>query len=209
MISNLSDEYLTIKSLVRLKTKVEGSIFIATAIPVNSEEDVKDWILKISKEFFDATHNCFVWRIKKAQGESLKFSDAGEPRGTAGKPISSAIQSEDLYNVVVVVSRYFGGVKLGTGRLSRAYRQAAQGALQKAEKVRDWVTSEITLSYPLSMSGKVSQIFSQYDIRVKDRGFEKDATARVMVRSSLVEKVKNVLLEATNGQVKFNGKDKV
>lgn len=203
MISDSSDEYLTTKSLVRLKTKVEGSIFIATAIPVNSEEDAEDWVKKISQEFFDATHNCFACRIKKAQDESLKFSDAGEPRGTAGKPILSAIESENLYNVLVVVTRYFGGVKLGTGGLSRAYRKSAQSALRKAEKVKKWFTSEITLSYPLTMTGKVSQIFSKYDIPVKDRGFEKDATAMIVVRSSLLEKVKKALMEATCGQVKF------
>jgi len=146
MISDSSDEYLTTKSLVRLKTKVGGSIFIATAIPVNSEKAAEEWIRKISQEFFDATHNCFACRIKKAQDESLKFSDAGEPRGTAGKPILSAIESENLYNVLVVVTRYFGGVKLGTGGLSRAYRKSAQSALRKAEKVKRWITSEITLS---------------------------------------------------------------
>ncbi len=203
MISNSSDEYLTIKNLIRAKTKVEGSIFIATAIPVDLEETAKDWIGKISQEFFDATHNCFAWRTKNANGENLKFSDAGEPRGTAGKPILFAIESENLYNVLVVVTRYFGGVKLGTGGLSRAYRQSAQGALQKAKKVTRWIISEIILSYPLNMTGKVSQIFSKYNVRVKDRGFEKDATAKIVVRSSLSEKIKKALLEATNGQVKF------
>ena len=203
MISDSSDEYLTTKSLVRLKTKVEGSIFIATAIPVNSEKAAEDWVKKISQEFFDATHNCFACRIKKAQDESLKFSDAGEPRGTAGKPILSAIESENLYNVLVVVTRYFGGVKLGTGGLSRAYRKSAQSALRKAEKVTRWITSEITLSYPLSMTGKVNQIFGKYGIRVKDQGFEDNPTATIEVRASLLEKVKKALVEATNGQVKF------
>ena len=203
MISNSSDEYLTIKNPIRLKTKVEGSIFIATVIPVDSEEEAKEWILKISKEVFDATHNCFACRIKKAQGESLKFSDAGEPRGTAGKPILSAIQSEALYNVVVVVTRYFGGVKLGTGGLSRAYRQSAQNALQKADKVVRWITSEIILSYPSSMTGKVNQVFAKYGIRVQDHSFEENVTTKIMVRSSLLEKIKKALAEATNGQVKF------
>jgi uncharacterized YigZ family protein len=203
MISNSSDEYLTIKNPIRLKTKVEGSIFIATVIPVDSEEEAKEWILKISKEVFDATHNCFACRIKKAQGESLKFSDAGEPRGTAGKSILSAIQSEALYNVVVVVTRYFGGVKLGTGGLSRAYRQSAQNALQKAEKIVRWITSEIILSYPLSMTGKVNQVFGKYGIRVQDHSFEENVTTRIVVRSSLLEKIRKALAEATNGQVKF------
>jgi len=203
MISNSSDEYLTIKNPIRLKTKVEGSIFIATVIPVDSEEEAKERILKISKEFFDATHNCFACRVKKAQGESLKFSDAGEPRGTAGKPILSAIQSEALYNVVVVVTRYFGGVKLGTGGLSRAYRQSAQNALQKAEKIVRWITSEIILSYPLSMTGKVNQVFGKYGIRVRDHSFEENITTKIVARSSLLEKIKKALAEATNGQVKF------
>ena len=203
MTSDSSDEYLTIKNLVRTKTKVEGSIFIATAIPINSEEDAKDWIQKISSEFFDATHNCFAYRIKRDQDESFKFSDAGEPRGTAGKPILSAIESKNLYNVVVVVTRYFGGVKLGTGGLSRAYRQSAQGVLQRAEKATRWITSEITFSYPLNMTGKVNQIFGKYGIPVKDQGYEDSPTAKIVVRISLLEKIKKALVETTNGQVKF------
>jgi uncharacterized YigZ family protein len=203
MSSNPSDEYLTTRSLARAKTKVEGSIFIATAIPVNSEEEAKGSIREISGKFFDATHNCFAFRIKSAGGESERFSDAGEPRGTAGMPILSAIQSENLCNVLVVVTRYFGGVKLGTGGLSRAYRQSAQSALQRAEKVTRWVTSEMTLSYPPNTTGKVNQIFTRYGIRVKDQGYDDSPTARIEVRTSLLDKVKKALVEVTNGQVKF------
>jgi uncharacterized YigZ family protein len=197
------DEYLTIRSLVRDKIKVEGSIFIATAIPIDREESAESWIQKISKEFFDATHHCFAWRIKKAGQESFKYSDAGEPRGTAGKQILSAIESEKLYNVLVIVTRYFGGVKLGTGGLSRAYRLCAQTALQKSEKVTRWITAEITLSYPLSMTGKVNQIFSKYGVRVEDLSFGNYAVARIQTRMSLLETIKKALVEATNGQVRF------
>jgi uncharacterized YigZ family protein len=203
MIPNSSDEYLTIKSLVRTKLKVEGSIFIATAIPIDSEQSAEEWIRKISKEYFDATHNCFAWRIKKGEQESLKSSDAGEPRGTAGKPILSAIESEKLYNVLVVVTRYFGGVKLGTGGLSRAYRSCAQSVLQKASKVTKWITSEISLSYPLGMTGRVNQIFSKYHVRILLSGFQDYATARIEVKISQLETIKKVLMEATNGQVRF------
>lgn len=203
MISNSPDEYLTIKSLVRNKTKVEGSIFIATAIPVKSDEDAKNKIQNITKEFFDATHNCFAWRIKMANQESVKISDAGEPRGTAGIPILSAIESENLYNLLVVVTRYFGGVKLGTGGLSRAYRQCAQNALQKAEKVTKWITSEIDLSFPLSMMGKVNRIFSRYEVRILESDFKESAYLKIQTKSSLLEKIKKALLDATNGQVKF------
>ncbi|NIM96571.1 MAG: YigZ family protein [candidate division Zixibacteria bacterium] len=203
MTSSSSDEYLTIKTSVRFKKKVEGSIFIATAIPVESEEAAEDSIEKISKEFFDATHNCFAWRIGKAPNQSLRFSDAGEPKGTAGKPILSAIQSENLHNVLIVVTRYFGGIKLGTGGLSRAYRQSAQSVLQKADKATKLVTSELVLSYPLSMTGRVNQVFGKYSVRIKDHGFEEKPTARIMVRATLLEKVKKALVQATNAQVEF------
>ncbi|UCG10956.1 MAG: YigZ family protein [Deltaproteobacteria bacterium] len=203
MISNPSDEYLTIKSSVRAKTKVEGSIFIATAIPVDSEEKAKSSIQDICKEFFDAAHNCFAFRFKSGDGESERFSDAGEPRGTAGSPILSAIQSENLFNLLVVVTRYFGGVKLGTGGLSRAYRQSALSVLQKADKATGWITSEMTLSYPPGATGKVNQIFSRYNVRIEEQGYEESPTARIEVRTSLVDKVKKALVEATNGQVEF------
>lgn len=203
MTPECPDEYLTIKGTVRRKTKVEGSIFIATAVPVESEKSLRDWIEKISSEFFDATHNCYAARMRAEQEERSRFSDAGEPRGTAGRPILSAIQGENLYDVLVVVTRYFGGVKLGTGRLSRAYRQSAQSALQMAEKVTKLLSSELSLSYPSSMIGKVSQVFSRFRISVLHQGFDKQATARILVVANRLDSVKKALIENTNGQVKF------
>ncbi len=198
-----SDEYFTLRKQVRAKTRVAGSVFIATAIPVNEEEDAKDWIGKISEKFFDATHNCFAFRIKDTDGETLKFSDAKEPRGSAGGPILSAIKSENLYNVLVVVTRYFGGVKLGTGRLSRAYRESALAVLQKGERTKRWICSEIVLSFPLNMIGKVNRIFNKYQVRLIQQGFQRSVIVKIEVRASLVEKIKKALVEATGGQVRF------
>jgi uncharacterized YigZ family protein len=203
MITHPSDEYLTIKSSGRFKIKIEGSIFIATAFPAESEEEAQNSIKKISKEFFDATHNCFAFRIKNTDGETERCNDAGEPNGTAGVPILTAIKSEDLYNVVVVVTRYFGGVKLGTGGLSRAYRRSAQSVLKETEKITKLITREIKLSYPPSMTGKVNQTFGRFGIRVKEQGYEEVPTSKIEVRISILEKVKKALVEATNGQVKF------
>lgn len=203
MKPNSPDEYLTIQSPVRDKIKVESSIFIATAVPVGSEDTAKDRILSISREFHDATHNCFAWRIKDPQPERFKFSDAGEPRGTAGKPIFSAIESEQLFNVLVVVTRYFGGIKLGTGGLSRAYRLSAQNALQKAEKATRWITSEIAIGYPLNLTGKVNQILGKYEVRVLESNFENYARVRIQVRNGWLANIKKALVDVTNGQVKF------
>jgi uncharacterized YigZ family protein len=198
-----SDEYLTIKEKVCSKIRVQGSTFIATAVPVETEQSAEEWIAKISAEFFDATHNCFAARIRQAGGGALKFSDAGEPRGTAGKPILSAIESENLHNVLVVVTRYFGGVKLGTGGLARAYKQAAQGALQSGETVRKVIRAQIRLIYPPSMTGKVSQVIAKFGATVRDRGFQREATALILIRSGLLSQIKKALTDATNGQIKF------
>jgi uncharacterized YigZ family protein len=203
MSLNPSDEYLTIKSLVRDKIKIESSIFITTAVPVDSEETAKEWIQKISREFHDATHNCYAWRIKDHHKEIEKYSDAGEPRGTAGKPILSAIESEELHNVLVVVTRYYGGIKLGTGGLSRAYRSSAQDALKKAMKIAGWITSDIKLSYPVNMTGKVQLVFSKYGVRTLDSSFDEQAEVKIQIRSSWSDRLKRALIEATNGQVKF------
>jgi uncharacterized YigZ family protein len=201
---NSPDEYLSIESQVRDKIKVESSIFIATAVPVNSEESIKSKLQSITREFHDATHNCFAWRIKDPQPERFKYSDAGEPRGTAGKPIFSAIESEQLYNVLVVVTRYFGGIKLGTGGLSRAYRSSAQNALQKAKKITRWITSEIGMIYPLNMTGKVNQILGKYEARVLESNYQDHARVRIQVKSDWLINVKKALVEVTNGQVKFD-----
>ncbi len=203
MNPNSPDEYLTIKSLVRDKIKIESSIFIATAVPVDSEETAKGWIEKISREFHAATHNCYAWRVKDRKKKIEKYSDAGEPRGTAGKPILSAIEAEELHNVLVVVTRYFGGIKLGTGGLSRAYRSSAQSALKKAVKITSWITSDIQLSYPISMTGKVQLVFGKYKVRTLENSFGEQAEVKILIRSSYSDKLKKALIEATNGQVKF------
>lgn len=203
MRDNSPDEYLTIKDSAQSKLKVKGSIFIATALSVSSEKEAKEWIKKISKEFFDATHHCFAYKIKIDQSEIVKYGDAGEPRGTAGSPILSAIESAKLSNVLVVVTRYFGGTKLGTGGLSRAYRQSAQAVLGDCEKVRKFVTARVSLQFHISHTGRVNQVLKQFDCRILEKSYEENVTMRVEVRKNNLEKLGKELLELTNGQIKF------
>jgi uncharacterized YigZ family protein len=198
-----SDEYLTIKDLTRSKLKIKGSIFIATALSVSSEKEAQDWIKKISKEFFDATHHCFAYKIKIDQNEVVKYGDAGEPKGTAGGPILSAIESEKLTNVLVVVTRYFGGTKLGTGGLSRAYRQSAQEVLEECQKVKKFITSILSFQFPINQTSRVKQILSRFDCRVLEESFEENVTMKAEVRKGNLENVEKTLLESTNGQIKF------
>lgn len=206
MRDNSPDEYLTIKNLAQSKLKIKGSIFIASALSVSSEKEAREWIKKISKETFDATHHCFAYKIRidrsPAKG-GIKYSDAGEPRGTAGSPILSAIESERLSNVLVVVTRYFGGTKLGTGGLSRAYRQSAQTVLKDCEKIRKFVTATLSFQFHISQIGRVKQVLSRFDCRILEKSFEEDVTIKAEVRKGNLDRLKKELLESTNGQIKF------
>jgi uncharacterized YigZ family protein len=197
------DGFSTIKDLTQSKLKIKGSVFKAFALSVSSEKEAREWIEKISKETFDATHHCFAYKIKIDQGEIVKYSDAGEPRGTAGSPILSAIESEKLSNVLVVVTRYFGGTKLGTGGLSRAYRLSAQAVLRDCKKVRKFVTAKLSFQFHISQIGRVNQSLSRFDCRILEKSFEEDVTMKAEIRKGKLEKLKKGLLEATNGQIKF------
>jgi uncharacterized YigZ family protein len=197
------DEYLTIKNLTRSKIKIKGSIFIATALSVSSEEEARNWTKKISQEFFDATHHCFAYKIKTDQSDIVKYSDAGEPRGTAGSSILSAIESEKLINVLVVVTRYFGGTKLGTGGLSRAYRLSAQAVLKDSEKIKKFVTAGLSFHFPMNQTRKVNQLLSRFDCKILEKSFGDNVFMKIEVRKGNLERVKGLLLESTNGQIKF------
>jgi uncharacterized YigZ family protein len=198
-----SDEYLTIKDLTRSKLKIKDSVFIATAVSISSEKETKEWIKRISKEFFDATHHCFAYKIRMDPNEIVKYSDAGEPRGAAGSRILSAIESEKLTNILVVVTRYFGGTKLGTGGLSLAYRRSAQRVLNDCEKIRKFATVGFSLQFPIIRTNKVNQTLNRFDCEISDKSFGEIVTMKAEIRKGDLEKLKTALLESTNGQIKF------
>ena len=108
------DKYYTIKAAKRTEIKIKGSKFIGSAIPVNTKEEALNKLQDIRSEFYDATHNCFAWQIGHDKND-FRFSDDGEPSGSAGKPILQAIEKFNISNVLVVVTRFFGGTKLGVG----------------------------------------------------------------------------------------------
>lgn len=146
--SNDSDIYYSIEARERYESKVKGSRFIATVSPANSKWEAIAFIDTIKAEFFDATHNCWAYRIG-FDGLEYRSSDDGEPSGSAGKPILFAIQKHDLTDIVVVVTRYFGGTKLGIGPLARAYSDAASSVLNLCTKkpVYRTITLKIFCTY--------------------------------------------------------------
>ncbi|MBI3258048.1 MAG: YigZ family protein [Ignavibacteriae bacterium] len=135
MLQNASqDVYYTITVQNRAEIKVKGSRFIATAVPVHSKEQAMTILEQIRAEFYDATHNCYTYRLGLG-GLDFRTADDGEPSGTAGKPMLFMLQKYDVSDILLIVTRYFGGVKLGIGGLARAYSDATQEVLKLCEKV--------------------------------------------------------------------------
>lgn len=144
-----ADHYRTLAAPAESRLKIERSEFLGLAMPVATEEGFFEALRQIEKRYFDATHHCWAFRL--FDPPRARSSDAGEPAGTAGKPILSAIEGADLFDVGVVVVRWFGGVKLGTGGLSRAYRQIAAETLRSAAVVDRYLYDRFTVIVPFDM----------------------------------------------------------
>ena len=127
----MSDIYKTIRDPSTGIYKEKGSKFLAFAYPVGTEETIRDRMEELHKQYHDARHHCYAWRLGAGM-ERLRIHDGGEPSGSAGNPIFGQIRSRELTNILVVVVRYFGGTLLGTGGLIHAYRSAASEALDRS-----------------------------------------------------------------------------
>ena len=154
---------LTVVGEAKAELTVERSRFLAWAAGVADEAQAIEFIAAASKKFYDATHNCYAF----SAGQVKRFSDDGEPSGTAGRPILNVIEQKGLENTVVVVTRYFGGVKLGAGGLVRAYSNAAAAALDRAEQAEITRAREISLSVPFSLFRQTERLCDRYALEKK------------------------------------------
>ncbi len=161
------DAYYTIKSRRRAEIKIKGSKFIGTAIPAANKEAAKEELGKVRSEFYDATHNCFAHKIG-SKGLEYGFSDDGEPSGSAGKPILFEINKYDVSNVLVVVTRYFGGTKLGVGGLSRAYSQAAAEALNLCDRKKITIVKTVSVHCTYEDVGAVKRLVAERAVKFEE-----------------------------------------
>lgn len=202
MSIHLSDEYVTVRGESAGELKVEGSRFLSLATHVESVEDV-DRILTARREHYhDATHTCFAYRLRAGR-DAHRFSDDGEPAGTAGKPILVAIDRENLTDTLVAVTRYFGGVKLGTGGLARAYGEAARLAVAAAKKETRFITRMMRVVVPHVAVGAVLNTLGRHRARIVQSEFDVDARIDFEIRASLAETVIAELRERTGGKASF------
>ncbi len=199
----MKDEYQSIKAGVTASTKIEASKFIATAHPVELRSQAEGTLARVRKEYFDATHHCYAY-ILGSEGKESRYSDDGEPSGTAGTKILAAIQSKNLSDVLVVVTRYFGGTKLGTGGLARAYFDSASRALSDAVVVPKIVTAELLITFPYDETSRVMNTLSQRKGRIIDTVYGDDVTLRVTIRKSLMQLLADELVNVTRGNLAVN-----
>ena len=194
------DEFTTINGEAQAEYKVQGSRFCATALPVTTKSQAEEFIAGIRKRFRDATHNCFAYRIG-TDGAEFRFNDDGEPSGTAGKPILAAIDKHGLTNILVVVTRYFGGTKLGVGGLVRAYGDATELALLKAEKETRYITLTVKATFPHSQISNVMHVISKVGAKIVDTQYDEDVHTQLEIRLSKAEELKAALVNHTSGNI--------
>lgn len=197
--------------LERYKTILEGgtgeitekkSRFIASIRLVESEEEALAFIEETKKKYWDARHNCYVYSVGLNR-EYTRCSDDGEPSGTAGRPMLDVILGEDLYNVAVVVTRYFGGILLGTGGLVRAYSKAVQEGLKNSKIIEKQfgITLEVTTDY--TGIGRIQYIAGERKIPVLDSEYTDKVVMKLLVPAEEEGAVRKAITEGTNGRAKL------
>ncbi len=176
----------------RGEVREKASRFFGIAAPAASSDEAEELLAKIRREHHDATHVAFAWKI----GGAVRASDAGEPAGTAGRPIAGAIESAGLCDVVAAVVRYYGGTKLGTGGLARCYREAAALSLAAcgSRTVYDTVRLEARPSH--AAAGAVRRLLRPPEVRLTAERFDPEPVLELEVRRSLAEGIVGALAEA-------------
>ncbi|HEX3010367.1 MAG TPA: YigZ family protein [Bacteroidales bacterium] len=192
----ISDTYLTIENPSKGLFKDKGSKFFAFAFPVSAEQEIKKHLESIKKEYFDARHHCFAYRLGPDMKTFRAFDD-GEPSGTAGKPILGQIASNNLTNILIVVVRYFGGTLLGVSGLIQAYKSASADVIANSVIVEKEVLDEIRLTFDYPLQNQVSRILKECNVKISKSDFGFDCALNIHCRKSftpeLIRKMKELL----------------
>lgn len=190
----------TLKKSAEFQFKEKGSQFIGFAKPCQSEEEAQLILEEKRKQFYDATHNCFAYNILP---EVQKYSDDGEPNGTAGIRILNAIQHFELTNLIIIVTRYYGGTKLGVGPLGKAYYNAAYGALDSAKIITKENYSLLDLVYDYEHSKTVHHFLSKHNCIIKENKFEQRPVISFLIQPASIDDFKSDIKNATKGSTKL------
>lgn len=192
-------EYRTIYQGAKAEIVEKKSRFIAEVFPVDSEEAAMEYLEQVRKKYWDARHHCWAYVIGEERVQE-RCSDDGEPSGTAGKPILEVIKGEKLHNVLVVVTRYFGGTLLGTGGLVRAYTGASREGLLHSQIITKIYGFKLNLTTDYTGLGKIQYLLGQRGLTILDSVYTEKVDLTVLIPKEEESKLIAEITEATNGQ---------
>lgn len=179
------DTYKTIASSVQeVIFKEKSSKFLGYAFPVTSEEEIKTHLEEVKKAHFSARHWCYAWQLGYGTNQRYRANDDGEPNNTAGIPIYGQIQSFELTNILVIVVRYFGGIKLGVGGLVQAYKTTAQLTLQEAEIEEKLITEELCIRFEYPLMNKVMRVVKEQNLNITQQLLTENCELHLAIRQS-------------------------
>jgi len=194
--------------------KVKGSIFIGNIFHIENKEQAEKYIKEIEKIYPDASHHCFAYRYEVQMNLDIfnkkiytckhnKVSDAGEPVSTAGKPIMNIIEKHGLHNVLVVVTRYFGGTLLGVGGLIQAYGESAKQVIEHANIIEEEMMKTVDVSFSFDLVQTVRNILNKYQAKLIEEKYEEQVTMKIAINSGYLEAFKQELFEHSKWQIKI------
>lgn len=182
------DVYKTIVELSEAIYTEKRSKFIAIAIPVRSVDEIKEHLEKYQKKYYDARHVCYAYMLGHER-KDFRANDNGEPSGTAGKPILGQINSNELTDILIIVVRYFGGIKLGTSGLIVAYKAAAAEAIASATIVERTVDDEVTVMFEYPFMNDIMRIVKEEEPEIINQTYDMDCSITLRIRRSLMPKL--------------------
>ena len=194
------EQYRMLSKGAQAELVEKKSRFIATIRPVSSEEEAVAFIEEMKKKYYDARHNCSAFVIG-SKGELTRSSDDGEPSGTAGRPMLEVLTGSGIRNIAVVVTRYFGGVLLGTGGLVRAYSGAVKMALEQCETITRRYGVQMLIKTDYNGVGKIQYLLGSKDVVIQDSVYAADVQMTVLVPIEEYDRLCKELVETTNGRV--------
>lgn len=192
MDEQLNDSYRTVEGISEGVYSEKRSKFIAIAVPVRTVEEVKQRLEEYGKQYYDARHLCYAYMLGPERKE-FRANDNGEPSGTAGKPILGQINSRELTDVLVIVVRYFGGIKLGTSGLIVAYRTAAAAALDEAAVVEKTVDEEVTVDYEYPFMNDVMRVVKEEGPAIVAQSYDTDCRIVLRIRRGRMARLRERL----------------
>jgi len=197
-----TDIYKTIIGRSEFTFRDKGSKFIGIAIPVKDEEEVKQSLLNLKKEYYDATHHCYAYLLGFDKS-AYRINDDGEPSGTAGRPIYGQILSNDLTNILIIVVRYYGGTKLGVPGLINAYKTSAKGAIENSKIIEKTINDFYKIGFNYILMNDVMRIIKDENLSIISQNYDENCSLVFSVRRNNSDKTYNRLSNLQNLNIKF------